>query len=48
MRLGVQAEAFDHLRGIGAGVIEPAIRVGGEIGILTENVTRADVLLQLH
>ena len=37
----------DHLA-VGLGVRDPAGRVGGEVGVLAEDVLRAHVLLELH
>ena len=42
------AEPVDHLVGVGAGVLHPAVGERREVGVLGEDVLGADVLLQLH
>ena len=42
------AEPVDHLIGVRAGVLHPAVGERREVGVLGEDVLGADVLLQLH
>ena len=42
------AEPVDHLVGVRAGVLHPAVGERREVGVLGEDVLGADVLLQLH
>src|SRR6266571_1210093 len=42
-----EAEALEHLLAVAAGVVDPGGRVGREVGVLGEDLLRADVLLEL-
>ena len=45
---GAESEARHHRLGIGLGVREPRVRVGGEVGVVAEDLLRRLELLQLH
>src|SRR4051795_2304626 len=45
---GAQAEALGHRLGVEAGVAQPAIRIGGKVGVVGEDRLRALLLGELH
>ena len=48
LAFGPRREAFRHLGDVGLGVPQPTRRIGGEIGVVREDVLRALEFLKLH